>query len=651
MPLYWYSDANQAARFKQYDENACDQDWYDEPGQNAHSTCHWVLPEYGGGSHCDLFWGSCSLAYRAYFFCADRKRDRCWFETEGICGGNSCVTDGHCEPIFARKYDYQGAGFVEGMNGAATTYSRYTKEIWYLLPMGAHFDERTKVAEADRDQNGKYFTLMLEYFDANHTQTPLNCWSLYDGNYHEMDVILSEVGDLTNGFSRESYSVMFTSIHEPITRCRPYAFICKTSLNNFFRLPEEGDYYFGTEWIDWQYTNFSSFITQSIGYTCKENHYYHDGTQWIVNGGPELDRCGIWYYQDTDPRRDGDYFTRTTCNGCQDLDQLDCWAECIYSDFATDKCHCAGVTGPDYGNEWCHPDLHPTHPPTPQSEAPTPSPTPAPTLRPTLSPLKEGFTHSPSLPTVSLPTVKQTARPTKSPFQITLTQTTDSGESSREGLTTTASPGGGIAAAVLTVLVCIICIFAYVYFRKKSGKPWYPSSLKLPQIPTALSNHDSNVSRQLSMRDAAAVETPSVVQIREDVEGDAFPDMTDGYVKGLPPRPPEDVPPVAPLHMKTINAGAYSYRKTGTQTEADADKKTPLSGKSSSFSPSSPSIKMNFPPRVFMSIEDAKQIKGADKEKFLNDQDFVRVFEMTRDEFDKLPKWKQVGVKKDKGFF
>ena len=41
-PLYWYSDANQAARFKQYDENSCDQDWYDEPGQGAHSTWYVV---------------------------------------------------------------------------------------------------------------------------------------------------------------------------------------------------------------------------------------------------------------------------------------------------------------------------------------------------------------------------------------------------------------------------------------------------------------------------------------------------------------------------------------------------------------------------------------------------------------------------------
>ena len=37
-PMYWYSDANQAARFKQYDENSCDQDWYEQDGNNAHVT-------------------------------------------------------------------------------------------------------------------------------------------------------------------------------------------------------------------------------------------------------------------------------------------------------------------------------------------------------------------------------------------------------------------------------------------------------------------------------------------------------------------------------------------------------------------------------------------------------------------------------------
>ena len=42
-PMYWYSDANQVARFKQWDEDTCDQSWYDEDGISAHYTCPWGL--------------------------------------------------------------------------------------------------------------------------------------------------------------------------------------------------------------------------------------------------------------------------------------------------------------------------------------------------------------------------------------------------------------------------------------------------------------------------------------------------------------------------------------------------------------------------------------------------------------------------------
>ena len=46
-------------------------------------------------------------SWRVGSFCHDDK-DRCWFETEGICSGNACLIDGDCDPIFARKYDYVG---------------------------------------------------------------------------------------------------------------------------------------------------------------------------------------------------------------------------------------------------------------------------------------------------------------------------------------------------------------------------------------------------------------------------------------------------------------------------------------------------------------------------------------------------------------
>ena len=157
------------------------------------------------------------------------------------------------------------------MNGAATVYSRFTKEIYYLLPSGTHFDERLKIVEQDRDSDGKYLTLMLQYFDANHTQTPETCWSLYDGYAHEMEVAVSENGDLDNGFSIDSYSVILTSNHLPPSNCEPYAFMCKTSMGNFLRLPEEDKFYFGTEWIDWLWSNYSEY-----NLSCKENHYFYN---------------------------------------------------------------------------------------------------------------------------------------------------------------------------------------------------------------------------------------------------------------------------------------------------------------------------------------------------------------------------------------
>eukprot|EP01084_Bolivina_argentea_P142082 249619_1 len=97
-PLYWYSDANQAARFKQYDENTCDSSWYSDPicvsgsgnSPNKHCTCGSVLAEYGGGSRCDLFGGSCGAAARQQAFTPE---DGAWVTSEGICGGNTCVTD------------------------------------------------------------------------------------------------------------------------------------------------------------------------------------------------------------------------------------------------------------------------------------------------------------------------------------------------------------------------------------------------------------------------------------------------------------------------------------------------------------------------------------------------------------------------------
>ena len=105
-PIYWYSDANHMARFKQWDENSCNQSWYDGYEDGAHGTCEWGLPSDAGTTvwgadefcsgdlcttpvdRCSLMahGGLCSFAARASAFCWDDKDD-CWFDTEGICGG------------------------------------------------------------------------------------------------------------------------------------------------------------------------------------------------------------------------------------------------------------------------------------------------------------------------------------------------------------------------------------------------------------------------------------------------------------------------------------------------------------------------------------------------------------------------------------
>jgi len=420
-PLYWYSDANQAARFKQYDENSCDQSWYDEPGVTAHHTCKWVLPEYGGGSNCDLF-GSCAASWRMGAFCVE---DDCWFETEGICGANTCYVDPHCEPIFGNHYDYSGAGFVEGMNGASAVYSRYTDEIFYRLHSGAHLDERLRIVSEDRDVNGKYFVLMAMYFDANNTDHLDKCWALYDGAYHEMDVELSDHPDTTNGYLADSHNVMLSSRHNPpIDTCEPYAFICKSQSGKLIRLPEDKRYYFGTEWLDWEWSNHNA----NWNLKCRENHYFNNGQQWIVNGDPKLDKCDIWYYQDN--------VTYSECIGCPSIPKLDCWQDCIYSNFDAATCStCDSIIGQSYGNEYCapgwtysptvQPTKGPSRPPVtdPTNSAnPTMSPSNDPSNLPSSAPTTDSPTISPSefpstSPTTAVPSLSPTMRPSKSPLR------------------------------------------------------------------------------------------------------------------------------------------------------------------------------------------------------------------------------------------
>ena len=53
----------------------------------------------------------------------------------------------------------------------------------------------------------------------------------------------------------------------------------------------------------------------------------------------------------------------------------------------------------------------------------------------------------------------------------------------------------------------------------------------------------------------------------------------------------------------------------------------------------------------YLSIEHAKKQPGGDKEKWLSDDNFIKVFDMNRDAFYKLKGWKQINLKKSKGFF
>lgn len=53
----------------------------------------------------------------------------------------------------------------------------------------------------------------------------------------------------------------------------------------------------------------------------------------------------------------------------------------------------------------------------------------------------------------------------------------------------------------------------------------------------------------------------------------------------------------------------------------------------------------------FLSIEEAKQQNGTDKEKWLSDSDFQSVFGMDKEAFYGQPAWKQKGQKRSKGFF
>ena len=183
-----------------------------------------------------------------------------------------------------------------------------------------------RIPDFEHDPDGKYFVLMLEYFDKFKTETPTDCYALYNGNYHSMDILVTQSDYGGDIFEQPEYSMMFRLNFNPPSSCQPYAFICKTSNDNYYRLPEDENYYFGTEWLD------NSWVD-----SCKENHYYfhYDDANltkngWIANGGPTLFTDDIWYYHQGNE-----------CIGCKYIDILECWQQCILSEFLPSKCNCS----------------------------------------------------------------------------------------------------------------------------------------------------------------------------------------------------------------------------------------------------------------------------------------------------------------------
>ena len=302
---------------------------------------------------------------------------------------------------------------------------------------GTHFDERYKIAEEDHDADGKYFNLMLEYYDHSRTQTPSVCYAMYNGSAHEMDVYVSNSPHFSSGwdegtYDSNDYHVIFQLKFDPPSECQPYSFLCKTSAGNFIRLPEDNSYYFGTDWWDYSWSDYEG----DYGYSCKEQHYHNNGEEWIVNGGPapsngtkmeseingNLTTEQIWYY-----------VNGSECIGCQYIDTLVCNEECIYTDKMADgQCssQCSNMTPSPTTSPTANPTFVPTVDPT---FYPTASPTVYPTLHPTVSPSPDptplptpdpiiDSTDVPSLsPTrttmapTSNPTVNPTSDPTKEP--------------------------------------------------------------------------------------------------------------------------------------------------------------------------------------------------------------------------------------------
>eukprot|EP01083_Nonionella_stella_P186139 680670_1 len=418
---------------------------------------------------------NCNLEYRSPWFCDDNNNiyDNCYFQYEAICGSNSCVdSSGHCDPIFSTNVEFVGTGFVAGTNGACSVFDANHPtgylENTHQLPIGAHFDARMKINSDYLRTDGKHFALWLEYYGWD-LETPAACYALYDGAIHSLPVFLSndhahplEANNYRDGqgccpepveqscpcssmsndccddeldgrwdetpgfYGYDSRSVMFLQYFDPPENtCEPYAFLCRDSLGSYDRLPQENDYYFGTEWIDWGWSDYAG----DYNLQCDENHYYnHDTEGWTVNGGPTLVKDDIWYY---------DGASSDPCLGCSKIEILACLEQCILtaSGDPTQPCqdNCNGASAP----------TGVTSEPTSTTSAPTgvtPGPsaltrgptstTSAPTgVTPGPSALTRGPTSTTSAPTAATP--GPSSAPVAEPTEIT-----------SEPTSTTSAPSG-----------------------------------------------------------------------------------------------------------------------------------------------------------------------------------------------------------------
>ena len=301
---------------------------------------------------------------------------------------------------------------------------------------------------------------------------------------------------------------------------------------------------------------------------------------------------------------------------------MDCLSQCIYDGIEYDNRDCDHIQPTSYGNQQCtaSPTLAPlgvgdTHSPTLPSESPISRPSRAPikwTDKPTRSPLQSGETHSPTEFPSSSPTFDVVQ------LNVTVINATrdlildnEEGGAGGEGSKTS---GGAVAAIVLALLIILLFLSLYFYWKHQTTAP-------------ATKKIESQLSEQIS-----AAEPPQ----QDGDEGNAQTTQTN-----VPPPPPSQVanlglPKLDPLKMH-VSIPSYEVE------QAEIDEKTPLSQED----------EMRYPTEnvTYFSIEEAKAMDGPNKEKYLSDDDFTKVFGMDRAAFSALSNWKQKKLKKNEGFF